>query len=472
MSLKNTLFMALMLGLVALFIFRYDIPEGERIERESFVLRKATDDQVKRIAVTNEKGTYVFVRGVVSQGENREAVSGWQLEGLPEALLDASAVSTLSSGLQAFKSDSVIPPAEVSPDLSVYGLHAPVMTIEVGEGEGRTTIAFGKKNDFIDKRYARITGANGRSDIVMTAEAVFTAASKSRDEFRERNPLQFPDSSIATIVGEWKGTRIVLEQGASDWKIKEPVETAADNEAVLSMVRELRGLKVAEYFDQVKDLAAYGLIQPEAILQVTFKDAARKPISIAASAAPVGADSAQGGVFFSLGGSTVYRAATNPLAKIVQPVNAFRIRRLFPFEVDDTRKLVVSRAGEPAITFEAQGPNWKVNGEQGDVVFVLQYLNDISFLDAIDFPKPDQKDLGFDKPSMQFELTLKSKDDKESTRALLIGKRAPMPTGGEGYYAADRDQLNLPFMLSVAAVQKLTPKVEALKKPASVPAPL
>lgn len=467
MSLKNTLMMALVLGLVGLFIFKYEIPRQQSVDRESFVVPAAADGKVKRISISGPAGSYALVLS----GEP----GAWQIEGLPEAVLDSSLVTALTDSLQAFKSDSVIPAAEVAADLGVYGLSTPALTIEAGEGDARTAIAFGKKNEFISKRYARVSSQDGRATIVLTDDSVFTAASKSRDELRDRNPLQFPDSAVATVIGEWKGSRLAFEQVAGVWRMSEPVQAEADPEAVLTLVRELRGLKVSQYIDQVKDLSAYRLDKPDATFSLLFRDAKRSPVKLSISAAPPQAGSKEEAAYFSLGGETVFKVAANPLPKMLLPASQFRVRRLFTFEVEQAHKMVVSRASGNAreqVTMEVKGNGWTVNGKEGDPVFVLQYLNDISFLEATDFPAPGQKVTGLDTPSMVFELTLRGVDGKESRRTLVIGDYAEMPSGGNGAFAADRDHMDLPFMVSATTLQKLVPKVEALMKSEAVPAAL
>ena len=275
------------------------------------------------------------------------------------------------------------------------------------------------------------------------------------------------------MTGDWKGGHYVLEQGASEWRLKEPLETGAETDAVLTIVRELRGLKVDGFIDNVQDLAAYQLTSPEITFKIAFKDNQRNPLVVALSRAPSGGDGKTEYSYLHLGGSTVYKIASNPLPKLQVSSGFYRARRLFAFDVDSAQKLVVTRsgasAGDERTVLEAQGAQWKVNGSDGDVVFILQYLNDISFLEATDFPGSGEHQYGFEKPAVSFEVTLKDGEGKSKGRTLIVGNSTKIPSGGEGYFAADRDHQNLPFIIADSALQKLLPKVEALKKVEGTP---
>lgn len=475
MSFKNTLLMAVVLAIVALFIFRVELPESERIEREQFLLRKAEDAQIRRISISSSSGAFVFTRPT-NAGEK----SGWALEGVPEAVLDTASVSALIGALQSFKSDSVIPVAERAVDYTVYGLKEPSLKMEIESSGTKTAIEFGKLNEFLGKRYAQVTPARGPVELMLADDVLYKAAAKPIAEFREKNPIQFSDTELRQVIADWNGARIVFALEGTAWKIKEPVIADADFESVIGVVREIRGFKAAQYFDGVSDQAKYHLDAPQMKVEFSFSDS-RKPIVVMASAGkpPSGEGKAQAGgepMYFSLGGTTIYQSAENPLAKIIKPLREFRQRQLFTFEADSVSKLeIIERAGNssmPPLVMENVGTKWMVNGVEGDAVFILQLINDLAVLEAADFPLPSQKDFGFDSALRRFTLTMKDAQGAVQTRTLTIGKSTAIPSGGKGYFALDSQHTDAPFILTEAAVQKLTPKPEALRKSVATPAPL
>jgi hypothetical protein len=99
-------------------------------------------------------------------------------------------------------------------------------------------------------------------------------------------------------------------------------------------------------------------------------------------------------------------------------------------------------------------------------------INDLAFLEATDFPSSNEGDFGFNNPTQKFEVTLKDNQGKETKRELIIGKQTNIASGGKGYFAVDASQMQLPFILSEANVNKLMPKKESLLKPEVTPLPL
>ncbi len=352
--------------------------------------------------------------------------------------------------------------------------------MEVISNNEKTAIEFGKLNEFIGKRYASITGAGNQSEIILADEALFKASAKPVEDFRDKNPIQFSDSELKQVAAEWNGVRMVVLQEGTEWNIKEPVQAPADFSAVIEIVREIRGFKAAEFIDTAPDLSAYNLNAPQMKVEFTFQTD-RKPLTVLASAgtAPKAGDknsAAKQPMFFSIGGKTIYKSADNALPKIIKPLRDFRQRQLFTFETDTVTKLEIVESGgnssKAPMVMEHVGTSWKVNGQDGDAVFILQLINDIAVIEAADFPDSAQKDFGFQSPQRRFILTMKDRDGKVSTRELTIGKSANMPGGGKGYFAQDSAHPDAPFMLAEAVVQKLAPKLETLRRSAATPAPL
>ena len=144
--------------------------------------------------------------------------------------------------------------------------------------------------------------------------------------------------------------------------------------------------------------------------------------------------------------------------------------------MDLVQKLNYQATNASGINLHKEGTNWKINDKLGDSVFILQLLNDLSLLEATDFPQDLKGDFGFSQPKARFDITLvanaTASENKESLRSLIIGKSANIPSGGKGYYAIDNDKPQLPFIITEEAFEKLVPKAEALVKVESTPQPL
>jgi hypothetical protein len=472
MNLKNTLFMALVLAVMAVFIFRVEIPEGERKERESFVLKMAPDDKVSFIKIVGEKESFAFRKVQKEAGTDT-----WQLDGLADAQLDQSAITTMVKGLQDFKNDSPIAQSDLAKDLTVYGLSSPLATIEVGEGDAKVIIRFGKSNDFIGKRYVQSVSADGTSQVILADDVLFEAAKKQKNDFREKNPIQFPDFSVSrlTLENPKDKKRIVLTQEQSKWQMIEPVAAPVDESAVSAFFRDLRGLKAAEFIDNVSDRAAYQLDAPGLQIEIGFS-ADKKPLLLAVSdVASSEGENAKHALYLSLGGTTVIKTTEGRVLTLSRTPLDFRTKKLFQLDVDAITKLSVTEgasASSTPLVLEQQNGTWKVNGKEGDIVFIRQLLSDLSEIEAVDFPVEAVKEQEFQNPVAQFQVLLKDKAGKESTRELIVGSEVKVPSGGKGYLAVEKGNFQAAFIISQATLEKLTPREEALLKPSTPPQPL
>lgn len=464
--------MAVVLAVMALFILKVELPEGERKERESFVLRKMPDEKLTYVKLIGEKENFAF-RKVGSEGK----AASWQLDGTPEAQLDQSAVTALVKGLQEFKTDTAISADEVAKDLSVYGLGSPSAAIEVGEGGDTTVIKFGKSNDFIGKRYAQIGSADGASQIILVDDVLFNSVKKSKSDFREKSPIQFSDFSVTkvTLESPRDKTRMVLSQSDGVWKITEPVQADADVKSVEAFFRDLRGLKVAEFIDGVADRSSYGLDVPGLQIEIGFTGD-RKPLLVAVADAPVAQDAkAKKSLYLSLGGSSVFKTTEGQVLTLRRSPLDFREKKLFKLAIDSVTKVdlkVVHKGISRTFSIEGSRESWKVNGGEGDAVFVRQLLTDISEIEAVDFPLLPLKETDLANPVVEVKVSVKDKEGKENIRELLIGREIEIPSGGRGYLAAERNAIHNGFIVSQETIEKLSPSEESLKKAATTPVPL
>jgi hypothetical protein len=482
MSFKNSLVMAVLLALVSVFIFRVEIPDSERRERDSFVLNKVDDKEISSIRVSLEGANTFDLKRKEKTAEGES--SAWFIEGLPDAPLDSSKVTALLRALQEFKSDAAIPSNEVSQDKGVYGLGDKSTTVTVRTGEQDAVIRFGKLNDFIGKRYIEVS-KNGISQLVMGDELLHAAAHVARDDYREKNPVQFSDFAVKRVVIEYPkdSLRIVLSQEAGDWKVVEPVDAPADATAINEFFRNLRGFKAERFIDGISDQSKYSLDKPDARFEILFSDETRRPIraTIAQEDRSLRDSDASSeektALYLSVEGGTVFESRSAMLAQLKTTVFNLRKKKLFDFDVDQVQKVIFSGAGlseDQKMSLESVNGGWKVNSAEADPVFVRQVLSDLSALEAIDFPRPgvDPKTMGLGQPFVQVQIILKANDGKVTERALQVGAALTTAKNEQGRYMLDSNQPAVPWIISQESLLKRIPKQEQLKKLEATPAPL
>lgn len=482
MSFRKTLVFALILVGLLYYIKAVELPKEESEKSKDVIFSDVSTEEFKKIKVTNEKGSFELVNSDPKKLEGQSSLNTdpkldlWKIESLPEAEIDKGPVTALLSGIKDLKADTRVPNEDIESDLSVYGFKEPSINVEVSYGSKAVKLEFGKKSDYVQKRYVKVSGTNNQDGIILVPDTLFTTVSKSREEFRNKNPLIFNDTDIKKVSLIHQGKDISLEQGEKgDWDLVSPISARGSHASVSALLRELRNLKAAEFFDETPpNLAARGLDKPDVHVTLNFVDSVKKdPIEVRIKRAEKDKEIQK--VWFSVSGkNTVFKSEIDPIAQIAQPVDSFREKKLFDFAVDNVIGGEIVVADKVTITMKKQGvgkdsTDWIVNDKPGDYVFIREVLTNAANLEAVDFPKQDL-DFGFTKPNLKFTVTLASSDGKETvSHKLTIGNKRQTSSGVQ--YYAESDRSGAPFLISEDSLKKLMPHEEALlKQPTPIPA--
>lgn len=454
---------AVLLGLV-LYIVKIELPGEKKKAAETLLLKEVTGPQLKRIEIEKggEKFAFKNPSPAMTRSEDESAgyaaLKGWELEGVEGAMLDQGALNTLVSALLGLKLESPLDPADLEKDLSVYGLASPELRVKVESTEGAREVLLGKMSDYVHNRYAKQADSDA---LYLIPEELYTAASKSRDDFRDRSPIGFDlfDASAVTIeaVG---GKKTVLAKEGEKWVMKEPMKAGVDESHLAEIFRKLRSLQVKEFVDPPNAKPeGYNLQAPDARLSVTLKD---KTVDVVLSAAQ-GGDAA---TYFSVSGTpTIYKAEGNAVSAFAVGTNELREKKLFQIDPESVQSFKLSQDGGPLEVAKADGGGWTVNGKPGDEAFITDYLKKLSELEANGFPPPGAT-VTIEKPALT--AVVKTKDGKEQT--LVVGQteerekavvRASVVGGREGE----------PFFLSDDDFATIAPREEIFVKTEPTPAP-
>lgn len=475
MTLKKTLFMALVLALVLGFIYAVEIPEEHRHAESEKFFSAAPFEMLDQIRMKSAKGEFVLenTRPARAPGEKSEQpdsqsarleqAKNWRIQGIPDSRIDKFAFSTLIGALSELKATSVIAAQDLSTDVSVYGLGTPEAEVTTLSGQQKIDVAFGKKNEYVGQRYGRVQSGSQPATIGLFSEALYAAAVKTSDEFRERSPIDFVDNQIARFAVSTPQEAVTIEQEApGNWKLRSPVEAQAQASVVGSFFRDLRALKADQFIDAAQPLEFYRLSNPDARIRIEFAESAnREPIELLVSVGPVEGEK-ETAHFVIVGRPTVYKLAQNPLPAMMKSADLFRERKLFTFATEKAVR-VSSDVGGKKLELQKKDMQWRIGDAETDPTFVRQYLRDLSSAEAAAFPK-DVKDFGFSNPFARIEVELQAAPgaSETQTRTLIIGAPTTVE-GGEAAFFAGVDDLKVPFILVESVVKRLTPDAESLK---------
>jgi hypothetical protein len=488
MNTKKTLVLAAVLGLAVLYLTKVMMPQREHKAGEKMAFAKlqasdigsidiaqsaAGESSVKRYAVVREPAPEKAGAAKIDRAGEDTSQTGkpddgiWSLSGVRGALIDSGALERFVSGLRELTVEGPLDERDRYSDLSVYGLSKPELTTVVHERSGRDTeVAFGKLNQYLSKRYVKVSGRDG---VFLADESSFDALNKGSSDLRSKTPFRFNSSDARAVLLTSSQGRIELQQTAvGEWKITHPAEYRASNEDVEALLSAIHEITVGEFIDgQYDNRQSYGFGFPRLSVIVQFREGIA-PDQVSFSLANV---NARGGgeqemYFLSSNSDTIFKLAADPSAALVKRLDDLRYKRVVEMPHTSMQKVVSTAADGASVTIVAAGTGWTVNEKQGDPMFVDQLLRDIASLKAVRFPESVPED-AFGKPSVVLVISAKEADKAPVT--ITVGKEFTADTGEILRYVRSSASDTV-FGIRDVEAKRIVPHEEALL-PAKTPEP-
>jgi hypothetical protein len=485
MNVKKTLFLAIILGLAVVYLTQVSIPSREQAAMRNVALGGVKAGALRELSVTRreypgaEESTYklenaepqpVVARSSPEGVESSAATGTWALAGRGNMALDEPGVRDLLTTLERLTVEGPLSESALDKDFSVYGLHSPVLTLTVDGAKPKAElieIAFGKKNEYLSKRYVKISG---RSGVYLADEGTFGALNKSLKDIRSKNPIAFSDDTIKSfIAASAKGAVTVEKESSKEWRIMDPYIRPASAIAVKTLLDSLRSLRAVEFIDQGREsYKEYGLATPRASVRLFYSDG-RVPghLEILMGVSSTGAQDGDVTYFTFTGAPSIYKASTSDLSPFMVTADALRERRILDIKVDHIQKVLVTGDSVGTVAIEANATDWSVNGKKSDPFFVEQYLNDLVNVEAAEFTT-EPADSSFEKPYMTVVITKKGEAKEQVT--LVVGAEVVTRSGAHRFMRVAPD--GEPVLVSDTEAKRIVPHEEALiEKVSATPMP-
>lgn len=495
MKAKNIFFVAVIfLGLLA-YIVSFEIPRSERREAERKPFYDISKGQLVSIDVKhnseefkleNSQPKKAISKSKLDESQLRivDSVSpnDWKISGFVFNQVDSTSLNDVINQLMAYELGEPLPSTEVEGDLSLYGIAKPEVVLVAERLDQYANLKtlkfeFGKKSDFLAKRYVRYTRADGSSDIFLTDDLLYFAINKPSKDFRRKDPVAFTDSAIKKIEMTVRGNdKLVIEKQASKvpgmtgerWSLLAPLAVSADQSKVAEFVRNLKSLKVKSYLEGDEATSKSALfLSPSMQASLSFGSSAAASAPIGIKLATEKEGESEKSYFLIDGISTVFEAETNTLANDLAGVDFYRQTKFFDFEIDQVQSFELAGSHVLGLKGEKKNDAWVVADKPGDDVFMRQWLSDLKDLKAQSFPT-ESKDFGFATPA--YKLSIRLADDyagnenKTFNRVLVVGNPQSIEDSKPKAYYASVDDFSEPFVISVDDVTKITPKLDSLLK--------
>ncbi|MBN8549932.1 MAG: DUF4340 domain-containing protein [Deltaproteobacteria bacterium] len=471
MSLRKTLILAFLLVAALAYIVKVQMPHDEEKRAERMLFANLNNESIESISLSGMLGEFTLknteprphrTSGSQEDSMDVDALRKWQLADVQGADLDRSTLNALISALVGFTlDDKPLPAEDLDSDLEVYGLKTPALKIKVNGGGKTTELQFGKENSYVAKRYVRV--GEGK-DLYLVTPGLFAAANKTKNEFRNKAPLEFLDNELKSISIHSPQTGVTTFEidDQYQWHITQPIRATASSKAMADLTREIRSMRAVTFLDGDLKLSDYGLDTPLIEVDMVFKGAAkREPLHLILSQPDGQPDSA---VYLKVSDKpSIFKLESNPLPGISKPLDEFREFELFKFASDQAVQLDFEFFQAPSLSLVRTGDSWLVNSKPADINFVRGLLESLATLHAEGFPK-DNRDYGFANPRMKLVLRLVGPEPEKKVieRTLMIGDSADQSAKeGTRYYAAV-DGTSEVFLISKDTLKDIYPREDML----------
>jgi hypothetical protein len=245
------------------------------------------------------------------------------------------------------------------------------------------------------------------------------ADDRQKAEENKDKPLVFDHAQVKAIAFTGKSGAIRLEKNGEEWRITQPLTTAADHDAVEGLLTTLESGHIDRRLADVKDRKAYGLDPP--VSNVTVETTGGAPQTVA-----LGDQAPIGGAWFALLGGTEVAVVSAPLGEAAnKDLLSLRDKTLLAFDPFKVKGLTLVR-GKETITMEKPAEGWKIAqpfDAPADGPAISDLLSALERIRATAFVKEkatdaDLKALGFEPPAVKVTLL---QDGWDTTKTIEFG---------------------------------------------------
>lgn len=321
--------MAIAVAMLGAFVWFWEV-EGadqrataEQNAKEVFPELKAEDVTALVLQTTDDQAVRL----------ERDA-EGWRLREPIDFPADSMAVDALASAVADLVTESVFDNPE---SLESYGLEGePVVRATADAREVALTLGdsipaggytyVAAEGDLRDK------AAEGDPRVFTVATYRLRAIRKSLDQLRDSRVLDFDRNAVREIEVSWVGGSVALVKGEEAWRLRKPLDAAADEGAIAGLLSDLSFLRAEAYVDEPGESRLAGF---EAPAGPTYRVVLRGEEDVVlAELAVAGPDEGFRRVVKGRGGY-VYGVSQSRLDDLPRTVIAYRFRELSRFATND-----------------------------------------------------------------------------------------------------------------------------------------
>ncbi|MBM4382713.1 MAG: DUF4340 domain-containing protein [Deltaproteobacteria bacterium] len=334
---SRTLLLALLVALAGSALWWFELredakPEGDAAQTEVFP--GVEQDAIEWVELAQPDG------GVVRLEKRGEK---WRIAKPIDFAADEFAAGGIASALADLASSTVFDPAAedaaLHPEpLGSYGLtREPRVRFAAG---GKTyALRLGDPTPVAGNTYV---AAEGDARVFVVPQWQTNSLTKTLQELRETRLFDFEREKVTKIALTWAGGAATLEKKGDDWRLAAPLEDAADDIAVQSLISDLQGLRAEEFLDAPPPDAELGFAAPQYRAELTLEGGASYALTL-------GAAREGSRVAARSGASGAVEVEGSVLERLPKSVTALRDKTLGFFATGDAKAFTLKFSGEESL---------------------------------------------------------------------------------------------------------------------------
>lgn len=416
MKYRNTIIALVILVLLGSYIYFFEWQPVKNTEpgkpTEPF-LAKANSENIIKIEIVNQKPGKPIVL-------NRGKDQFWELQSPVVAKADKLEVDNLVKEFKELIPSRIID--EKGLDLASYGLDTPTLTVSLNFDTKKSAgekIIVGNKTPNAEDYYVKKADD---SKIYLIPVASVALWSKEASLFRDRSVLTFDSDKIVQIDLNYPKGKFVCNKEQGQWWVTQPERIKANQNKLEDLLWKLHGLSIKHFVEErPKDLAEYGLNNPQIKIQLKAADSSRAILEIGklkSSDGTMYAKAADKSYIFSLD-----TTAVNDL--IITSISDLRDRSVLTFDSDSITRVELKYPDKTLVAVKEKEQWWITQPKRykadasklDDILWRLSGLSILEFGETQPTPKLLNK-YGLDKPS----LTIALQSNTQKIPVLFIGK--------------------------------------------------
>jgi len=415
MSLRKTLLMVVVLLALGAYAYFVEFAK-EKAEAENKKLFAFDKETVTEVSLTYPDRSLVL---------KKDADDQWQIIQPLQVKADESTVNNLINAIADAEVKRTLD--EPQQDLSLYGLNAPVVKLQIVLKDEKTlpVLSIGKDTPVGFSVYVQ---KENDSKILLAPQSFRIGMQKETKDLRDRTIIDFNIEEVKQIGLRGQDKDIVLSKTDAGWTLEKPLGVNADDTEVRTFLSSLRAVRAQDFLEQpTQELKDFGLVPPQLSVSLALGDGnARETVLIGGEKSED-----EGGKQRYVKREkqdTLFLVGDWVLRDLDKNANDFRDKTIMRFAQDQAAKVEVKRQdGGSFILTRGADKKWSMDKtHEGTLAEATlnQFVDDLHELRGFEIIADNPTDLG-DYNLRDPALTISVYDDKGTKLAGFLAGQKP-----------------------------------------------